>query len=114
VSSPAPAEVLALDGALSFETLPAVLVQSAEYAARADLPERLTIDFAGITAVDSSAVALLLEWRRQALKRGKTLVFVNLPANLMALAQLYGVAELIDGDQGGAAPATGDATLTRP
>ncbi len=88
-------EVLALEGELSFETLPAVLAESVEYAARADLPERLTIDFSGITAVDSSAVALLLEWRRQALARGKALVFVNLPPNLLALAQLYGVAELI-------------------
>lgn len=96
MSAQAPAgEVLALDGALSFETLPAVLAQSAEYAARDDLPERLTIDFARITAVDSSAVALLLEWRRQAERRGKTLEFVNLPPNLLALASLYGVAELI-------------------
>jgi phospholipid transport system transporter-binding protein len=88
-------EVLALEGALSFETLPAVLAQSVEYAARADLPERLTIDFSAITGVDSSAVALLLEWRRQAQARGKHLAFVNLPPNLLALAQLYGVAELI-------------------
>jgi phospholipid transport system transporter-binding protein len=96
MSAQAPAgEVLALDGALSFETLPAVLAQSAEYAARGDLPERLTIDFARITGVDSSAVALLLEWRRQAERRGKTLEFVNLPPNLLALASLYGVAELI-------------------
>jgi len=95
VSTTAPGEVLALAGALSFETLPAVLAQSAEYAARSDLPDRLTIDFAGITAVDSSAVALLLEWRREALRLKKVLEFVNLPANLLALATLYGVAELI-------------------
>lgn len=88
-------EVLALEGALSFETLPEVLAQSAEYAARPDLPERLTIDFSAITGVDSSAVALLLEWRRQAQARGKALHFVNLPPNLLALAELYGVAELI-------------------
>ena len=88
-------EVLALTGALSFETLPEVLAQSAEYTARSDLPERLTIDFAGITAVDSSAVALLLEWRREAQRLKKVLEFVNLPANLLALATLYGVAELI-------------------
>ena len=95
MSTPAAGEVLALEGALSFETLPTVLAQSAEYAARADLPERLTIDFAGITAVDSSAVALLLEWRRQAAARAKHLEFANLPANLLALARLYGVEELI-------------------
>ncbi|MEO7744014.1 MAG: STAS domain-containing protein [Usitatibacter sp.] len=95
MSATAPGEVLALTGALSFETLPAVLAQSAEYAARTDLPDRLTIDFGGITAVDSSAVALLLEWRREAQRLKKVLEFVNLPANLLALATLYGVAELI-------------------
>ena len=92
---PASSEVLALTGALSFETIPGVLEQSAQYAAREDLPERLTIDFAGITGVDSAAVALLLEWRRQAAQRGKHLEFANLPPNLVALAQLYGVADLI-------------------
>ena len=89
------AEVLHLTGALDFQSLPAVLAESAHYAARTDLPDRLTIDFARITGVDSSAVALLLEWRREALARGKQLGFVNLPANLLALAELYGVAELI-------------------
>ena len=88
-------EVFTLQGALSFETLPAVLVESDKYAARTDLPDRLTIDFSHITGVDSSAVALLLEWRRRAQLNGKTLTFVNLPANLLALAGLYGVAELI-------------------
>ena len=89
------AEVLALDGALSFESLPKVLEKSREYSARPDLPDRLTIDFSAITAVDSSAVALLLEWRREAARLGKSLQFVNLPANLLALADLYGVTGLI-------------------
>lgn len=88
-------EVLKLEGELEFETLPGVLEQSAVYVARTDLPERLTIDFSAITGVDSSAVALLLEWRRLAAKLGKTLIFENLPANLLALAELYGVADLI-------------------
>ena len=92
-------EVLALTGELSFDTIPQVLEESAAYAARTDLPDRLTIDFAGITGVDSAAVALLLDWRRMAVKRGKTLEFVNLPANLLALAELYGVAELIQPHQ---------------
>ena len=95
MSAAASTEVLALDGALSFESLPRVLELSAKYAEREDLPERLTIDFAAVTEVDSSAVALLLEWRRQAERRGKTLAFVNLPANLLALAELYGVTDLI-------------------
>jgi phospholipid transport system transporter-binding protein len=88
-------EVLPLKGDLTFETIPAVLEESALYAARPDLPDKLTIDFAEVTDVDSAAVALLLDWRRMALKRKKTLVFVNLPANLLALAELYGVADVI-------------------
>ncbi len=95
MSTEARAEVLALEGALSFETLPRVLEESRAYSARPDLPDRLTIDFAAITEVDSSAVALLLEWRREAARRGKGLYFVNLPANLLALADLYGVTGLI-------------------
>ena len=88
-------ESFQLEGPLSFESLPAVLAESATYAGRTDLPDRLVIDFARVTAVDSSAVALLLEWLRQAKARNKTLVFVNLPATLLALAGLYGVSELI-------------------
>lgn len=88
-------EVFTVEGALSFETLPAVLAESDKYAARTDLPDKLTIDLAQVSGVDSSAVALLLEWRRRAQRAGKTLVFVNLPSNLLALARLYGVADLI-------------------
>jgi phospholipid transport system transporter-binding protein len=95
VNVDARAEVLALDGALSFESLPRVLAESQAYSERPDLPDRLTIDFAAITHVDSSAVALLLEWRRGAARLGKELRFVNLPANLLALAELYGVSALI-------------------
>jgi len=95
VSGQPSSEVLALAGELTFATIPGVLAQSAEFEARTDLPDKLVIDFTGVSGVDSSAVALLLEWRRQALVRGKTLVFTNLPANLVALARLYGVADLI-------------------
>jgi phospholipid transport system transporter-binding protein len=95
VSAAVSGEVLRLQGGLTFETIPTVLAESAEYASRPDLPDRLTIDFSGITNVDSAAVALLLDWRRMAAKRAKTLVVENLPANLLALAELYGVADLI-------------------
>jgi phospholipid transport system transporter-binding protein len=94
-------EVLPLSGALSFETLPAVLAQSAEFTSRPVLPDRLTIDFSGINAVDSSAVALLLEWRREAQRLGKELVFRNLPENLLSLATLYGVVDLIEAQRDG-------------
>jgi phospholipid transport system transporter-binding protein len=53
------------------------------------------MDFADVTAVDSAAVAVLLAWQRAARKAGKQLIFANLPDNLLSLAQLYGVADLL-------------------
>ena len=97
-------EVLRLTGALDFETLPGVIAESEKFVARPDLPARLTIDFSGVAGVDSSAVALLLEWRRRALERGVALEFVALPANLLALAELYGVAQIIQPPAHGSAP----------
>ena len=55
----------------------------------------VTIDLAGVTDVDSTAVSLLLEWRRQATAAGRSIRYVNVPANLKSLAELYGVTQLL-------------------
>ncbi|KPK16818.1 MAG: anti-anti-sigma factor [Betaproteobacteria bacterium SG8_41] len=56
----------------------------------------ITVDLNGVTEVDSSAVSLLLEWRREAGRHGRRIKFVNLPANLTSLAKLYGVTEMLN------------------
>ncbi len=104
MSAAANGDVLRITGALDFETLPGVIAEADKYVARADLPQRLAIDFSGVTGVDSSAVALLLDWRRRAIGRRVALEFLHLPENLLALAQLYGVDELIRSPADGAAP----------
>lgn len=48
-------------------------------------------DLAAIKVADSSAVAVLLEWKRAARKAGTPLSYVNVPASLQSLAALYGV-----------------------
>jgi phospholipid transport system transporter-binding protein len=45
--------------------------------------------------VDSSAVSLLLEWRRTAQAAARRVEFVSIPPNLQSLADLYGVADLL-------------------
>lgn len=55
----------------------------------------LTLDLAGVTDVDSTAVSLLLEWRRAALRDKRRIDYVNYPPNLKSLIQLYGVDELL-------------------
>lgn len=94
-SSTVVGEVLQIDGALNFVSMPRILEETALYAAQDTLPHCLAIDFANVTEIDSSAVALLLHWRRAAARLGKSLRYVHLPQNLAALAQLYGVDELI-------------------
>ncbi len=56
----------------------------------------VTVDLGGVTEVDSTAVSLLLEWRRAAQRDKRVIEYVNYPANLKSLIQLYGVAELLD------------------
>jgi len=56
---------------------------------------QVTGDISAATDVDASALSLLLEWRREAGRNRRAIRYLNLPANLKSLAQLYGVAELL-------------------
>ena len=59
-------------------------------------PEANVVADAGALArFDSSALAVLLESRREALALGKTFSVSRLPARLRDLAALYGVADLL-------------------
>ena len=53
------------------------------------------LDLAGVTEVDSSAVATLLAWQRAAREKGRALVVRNMPESMRSLAGLYGVSDLI-------------------
>lgn len=66
-------------------------------AARTSWPEAgaSIVDFAGVTEADSAAVALIFKWQRDAARKDRTVRCINIPANVVALARLYGVEELI-------------------
>ncbi len=68
-------------------------VLQAGYRAIAD--GQTAIDLSHVVAVDSVAVATLLAWQRAAEKRGSRLDFGRLPPTLHSLAELYGVAALL-------------------
>ena len=57
--------------------------------------EQVLVDFSKTTEVDSSAVSLMLEWRRRLRGDNRDIVYANLGANLTSLVDLYGVAELV-------------------
>ena len=60
------------------------------------LSKNTTIDFADVEDIDTTAVSLILEWKRRAVKENQSLTIENLPNNLTSLVQLYDVADLIN------------------
>jgi phospholipid transport system transporter-binding protein len=80
-----------VSGALTLASAAADLEQGkaaiAEGARSADLGE--------VGELDSSALALLLAWLREAKRQGRQLSFTNLPRGVTTIASLYGVAELL-------------------
>jgi phospholipid transport system transporter-binding protein len=85
---------VSLSGPLNLQTVPAVFrfgLDSFADGAR-------VVDFAAVTEVDSSAVAMAIEWLR-ARPAGAgdkpALQFLNLPEGFVSLARLYGVADLL-------------------
>jgi phospholipid transport system transporter-binding protein len=64
-------------------------------ALRAQPETAVVADAHALAHFDSSALAVLLECRREAMALGKTFSVSRLPARLRELATLYGVAELL-------------------
>ena len=62
---------------------------------RADKGPQLVVDAGALPVFDSSALAVLLECRREALSERKAFAVKGLPAALAGMAALYGVAELL-------------------
>ena len=87
---------LQVTGNVTIATVSALLSESLKLQAESG-PNggKLLIDFAGLEKVDSSAVSLMLVWLREAQRNKVILSFINVPDNLMSLAKLYGVAELL-------------------
>jgi phospholipid transport system transporter-binding protein len=80
-----------VQGPITVENVVSLLGEGNERFAAA----QVTVDLAAVTEVDSSALSLLLEWRREAGRKGRAVHYLNLPANLKSLAQLYGVTEFV-------------------
>lgn len=76
-----------LDGEISVETAATLLNELKPHIAN-QLP---TIDFSGVTQVDSSVLALMLSCQREAAQHNYRLHFFGLSRNITTLADLYGV-----------------------
>jgi len=84
-------QTLLLENDLTLEHASRLLTQGSDEIANG----ARVVDFAHAGKVDSSALSLMLAWRRRALAAGRTIEFRNVPDSLISLANLYGVGELI-------------------
>lgn len=83
-----------VSGVLDAATAPALLEQSAERFS-ATPGTQIHVDLGGVSEGDSAGLALLLEWLRVAKQRQQGIHFVNLPAQVAALARISEVEELL-------------------
>lgn len=84
-------DMLKVSGRLTMDTVSKLF----DYAFVSGADGKVHIDLAQVESVDSAAVSLLLCWLRRAHSAGVEVGYSNLPENLVSLARLYGVADLL-------------------
>jgi phospholipid transport system transporter-binding protein len=78
---------IVVSGPVTLDNVAAVLEE-----ARRHLEEGVrTVDLGEVTEMDSSLLAAMLAWLRDARRRGRELAFTNIPESLRTIARLYGV-----------------------
>lgn len=85
------ADRLVVSGPLTITTVPALFETGLQHLSSEDL----LVDFSRVEAVDSAAVSMLLGWTRAAQRGQHNLRVIGLPDDLLSLARLYGVAEML-------------------
>lgn len=86
---------LLVSGDVTMDTVSALFNAGLDLSRNSESTGKLIVDFEKLGKVDSSAVSLMIAWLREA-QRSKTQVrFDHIPENLISLANLYGVAELL-------------------
>jgi phospholipid transport system transporter-binding protein len=83
-------------GAMTFDSVTDLWRQSAEMFADQTV---LQIDLAQVTHTDSAGLALLVEWLREASRQDARVEFLNLPAQLLALAGAANFEQVLAGKQ---------------
>jgi phospholipid transport system transporter-binding protein len=84
-------EWMVVQGNLNIGTVPALFETGLQHLAGEDFQ----VDFSRVDSVDSAAVSLLLGWARAARNMQHGLRVKGLPEDLLSLARLYGVADLL-------------------
>lgn len=83
---------LSLEGELSFETVVQLL---GEIRRLLDKDTEIRVDLQGVSRADSAGLALLVEWMRIAKELGKSIRFLNIPQQMLAIARVSGLDQVL-------------------
>lgn len=80
-------------GELSLETVPGLLERGAEIMGRG--ARAVELDLREVTRADSAGLALMIEWMRAAHRHHKNIVFRNVPPQILAMAKISGLEDIL-------------------
>lgn len=83
---------LRVEGELIFTTVTDLQQQASSLFTEADA---LDIDLKAVQRSDSAGLALLIEWMREARRQDKTLRFLNMPAQMLAIARVSSLDQIL-------------------
>jgi phospholipid transport system transporter-binding protein len=83
---------LSLEGELSFETVVKLL---GEIRRLLNQGVEIQVDLQGVSRADSAGLALLVEWMRIANELGKSIQFLNIPQQMLAIARVSGLDQVL-------------------
>ena len=79
-------------GELSFETVPGLWTASQSLFPQ---QEEIRIDLKDVVRSDSAGLALMVEWMRAAKRDGKPIQFLNMPAQMLAIARVSSLDQVL-------------------
>ena len=77
-----------IEGELGFKSVSGILARAGRLMSSG---ENIEMDLKGVTRADSAGLALLIEWLREAERAGKSIVFVNVPVQMLSIARISGL-----------------------
>ena len=80
-----------LSGSITYDEIPTLIEKIKNF----NWSDSIQVDFSQVKHVDTSALSLIFELKRNAKKHNHSVMINTPPKNLLKLAKLYGVEDLI-------------------
>ena len=80
-----------LSGSITYDEIPSLIEKTKNF----NWSDSIQVDFSQVKYVDTSVLSLIFELKRNAKKHNHSVMINTPPKNLLKLAKLYGVEDLI-------------------